>query len=1244
MRTVSNDVINNLGLVRTIGARVTIRDIRLRFAEDTEYTADARTTTGEPYAYDAVDYGAGVLRILVFEDGGTQQLWYQYITALQLDNSPWPAWTLFGAGVAVLGRPALFGNRLFYKRASDGQWLYSDFNSMSWSAGTTFYGTTGDAIAPVSATEVYILTETSGTVTRSEIRKFTIGSSSVIWPGLVYNPAAPADVATPRFDAVRLGSQDYIFFSDYAESRTMYMIFDQDTWSDVLPVVPIDIVDDNSKFILHGATVINNRIMLTGGLVRLNTADGGNTTMLVYLFGPGFSLGRDMFIGIEGAVGRNVTVGPDTYVANAVGGNLHVLGNKVWHLGYMAAHQAPATYLLGVDNAAKKLVLSDVANMSFGGGSNEPASLVFDVPAASYDANLIKPGSDVTLEVSYGGHYAEIGTFNIDGTPREQHGEGETYSVVARGQALKRLRQWQSDASYDYWSQTKAQSNPYDLTRVLRTSGTWKNTHWPIPLVGSPNVMVKGGLNDPGFLQLTAKACRGGFAKARFYAYNNALVNARRGVVMNFYRALQDGASGLTDGDFVSSGLVAVYGTTEHSGAEGVGLYKVVEDVWTLLTSWAYTIPLSLNKFHWLGMFFIEGAIEVLYLPDDNVSTDWISIGTYQYNDADDLPWRNEQQGRAGVFMENACDFSTGPAFSSSTAKVPVDDLTVFPATGDILVEDEWITYAGKSPLNVIPPQGLLHNQGVLYAGAPHANGAWTEPGNGYAIWLSTVGSSVGYSRSMYNDLVLVVESGSGVGSVFTVTDYDWSAPGQWIDTGGPYTYPEKWQDHIGDLAYGAWEGANRRRIYVQEDPAGVLGDDSILGVYTALTGCTRGVNGGNTGYPSYSLAVAHSAGNVNVWAGVRSVVDRASFFSSDIDYSVEDMIGEVAIKAGVLDYVPGRFFEGPLAFTQPGWDVTNLDDYPRQRKTMVVHWDHTSGLEVGFGYGFSASPHSLGRTVVMTSTEIRWYSWATGSPVLLEAFPISGISKSLITVSIYKNETVSVWFGRRLVASFHDEVPPVGDYCGFMANGNAEIDVVWPDLDRRVDNFILDMGFDGQSLVSQLVGEKRIFFQDHQYGGLKAFSTRETINASNTAYDLSVLAGRVASDLDVFTRIRVESAEYHEEIDPVEMADKGNLFALINLRQLDTLDESQAEAILLIAEALKKAKRVDLVGAFDPRVEPNDNIWTKLPSGVAPASPRAHHYIVEDVTVGVSLDDGEAALDMKLGGYEDPAVELVSL
>ena len=99
----------------------------------------------------------------------------------------------------------------------------------------------------------------------------------------------------------------------------------------------------------------------------------------------------------------------------------------------------------------------------------------------------------------------------------------------------------------------------------------------------------------------------------------------------------------------------------------------------------------------------------------------------------------------------------------------------------------------------------------------------WTDR-EGYEIYVIG-GDFTPCDPDVANDFALVVTHGTGEGNCFKILGYDYSAPRQWVPT-GTYIEPDKWTDHVGDLAYGYWDVPNRQRFIVDKYPTGLIMHD----------------------------------------------------------------------------------------------------------------------------------------------------------------------------------------------------------------------------------------------------------------------------------------------------------------------------------------------------------------------------------------------------------------------------------
>ena len=164
-----------------------------------------------------------------------------------------------------------------------------------------------------------------------------------------------------------------------------------------------------------------------------------------------------------------------------------------------------------------------------------------------------------------------------------------------------------------------------------------------------------------------------------------------------------------------------------------------------------------------------------------------------------------------------------------------------------------------------------------------------------------------------FNDLALAVVRGPGQGAVYKITDYDYSAPHQWVPT-QTYTSPDTWMDHVGDLAHGYWAAADRRRVFVDGEVSGVIGPGSVVSMTPAIY-VTRGVND--------TSATTHSTNTkMSIYRDLSVICDGFQFFSGEMDISLEEMVKEIAAKAGVRTVVSEKLLSGTVNLSHTGWDI----------------------------------------------------------------------------------------------------------------------------------------------------------------------------------------------------------------------------------------------------------------------------------------------------------------------------------
>ena len=194
-------------------------------------------------------------------------------------------------------------------------------------------------------------------------------------------------------------------------------------------LIPLDIVDDLSFFRVAGVTQINGILTATGVLSRK-----GGFAAQVYSFGPDhWTMGRDLYIGNKlAAESDTVLVGQNAYVIPNWGGKFHLVGNTLYYVGISLGYKAPATNLVGYDNPALKDTITGFNNARMTFESNAANRLLLDL-ANGVSSAALRPSSEVDLEISYGGNYAQIGKYGVDQLTRGIEQAGKIYQLRRSG-------------------------------------------------------------------------------------------------------------------------------------------------------------------------------------------------------------------------------------------------------------------------------------------------------------------------------------------------------------------------------------------------------------------------------------------------------------------------------------------------------------------------------------------------------------------------------------------------------------------------------------------------------------------------------------------------------------------------------------------------------------------------------------------------------------------------------------------
>jgi len=226
------------------------------------------------YNTDVYSFDTGVFRAY---NNGT--IYGQEAYTLPDDLGTWGAYI---SGADPEGIISVCDGHIFYQKSDGGVYRHRI------SDGAETYYDSFDApvaIAAVTADSFYVLYRVNWLQYR--IKLYPGGSS---WHGSVYGHGD--NWPLHAFDAIQLDDVDYIYYQEPADKNARYIKRIGNSWSDANLVFPLDVVDDTFSFRLGSASVINNKAVIVGTMIR------NNSLMKIYTFGPEqFTIGREMYIG-----------------------------------------------------------------------------------------------------------------------------------------------------------------------------------------------------------------------------------------------------------------------------------------------------------------------------------------------------------------------------------------------------------------------------------------------------------------------------------------------------------------------------------------------------------------------------------------------------------------------------------------------------------------------------------------------------------------------------------------------------------------------------------------------------------------------------------------------------------------------------------------------------------------------------------------------------------------------------------
>lgn len=1268
---------------------------------------------------------------------------------------PVPLATSVDVGIGI----SEFGDKLFYwsrNKTGDGTYIaHIDINALPTGTDSTTLGRyelganfpLNITIHPHSWSDFSITQIVDGYI------EFKTYSAQIMdynpiytWNARLYQE--PGDVRrlfnVVAFFSGKNGNRDYTYLwhnnckSGFYTARSGYY------WSELQPIIPLDVSDDMTEFELCGKyTCVNRPNPNNGTLVyligRMKRSES-DFDHLVYLKGPDqVGLGRELII----AKYTDQLYEEATFIE---------IGGQVVYDCFNKVYTVPSRGIFTSINSDVGIKTStDLFNFSISKAIDSPGAINAELPNDYTDQNLVA-GGDATIYATINDVEYKLGKFNIDGVVLPDDGASRATTIRGTESVMKRLSQWESDAPYDIWSQTKLVADGGDMGSLIKATGH--------PDFGDKVVGTKY-FNEDVILYTSAKASKGGIVSAEF-SNTSSNINTFCGVALNFYQETKGQAAARLEIDYdeVEEDQYGVNGIFAIMDRETVKLYFVRDNVWTLLGSQLAT-GLDRTGFK-LMLSFKDGLIKVWFRNTSTATWTLLLTNLFTPPAGSTTPWKRaelsagDEVGRAAVLIKNNTYTSTCYPFSASDTYIPVDDVSGFLELGDFLpapwdhafaqIGDEIIEYqerssnrkvegltvsagkvglahnatptghivfadhrernyllqsisntlldkyatgirlyvgkqnypednlvvsltsgierppTGQKPIGTryitknIPSEDLSEDGGwvtvlfdkpvqirtgtsiLLYrsenpsnptpenyykafvSSSPGYSGGALEtfddehdtytpktgdllfeiltspvdpPTGGYNIMVNTIPALL-TSDNSYRYLALTVLSGGGIGTTYEITGYKYDAS---VST-----------------------------FYVDKKPNKIKAGDEVKVVPTLMF-CDRGIQG--------TSAIAHGSEKID-WRPEDPAVlcKEVTYFSNEIDHSIGGMASQIANKAGVTDLNVHKttYYVDPNS-SDPNLSTVDIGDV----KGKIIYvtgniYNFNGGLTFTINDGQVevevGATHFIVRDNLSGTLELkeRIYSLDTDFHFIHHWFAVS-----------FHEDQVSVWvdgeffYGTRL--HFQDDIIP--DYFNTVLGGYSDylFEVTIEEAGARVDNFLLDTGVKGLSLIDQLIGQKRVYYyQGIDDDALHIYTERETINSEEDPYDRAITTSLTLSDNTVATRLRVEGGDIYENYDEEAIKKYGNIYREINLNEVYTKKDAIEFSEKILEDMISRGKVRDIYGQADPRVMPGKYYYVKVLNQER-THPVIEKLIVDSVSFSMTVSDSDASFDMELSG-----------
>ncbi|MCB2146599.1 MAG: hypothetical protein KQI81_09000 [Deltaproteobacteria bacterium] len=439
-------------------------------------------------------------------------------------------------------------------------------------------------------------------------------------------------------------------------------------------------------------------------------------------------------------------------------------------------------------------------------------------------------------------------------------------------------------------------------------------------------------------------------------------------------------------------------------------------------------------------------------------------------------------------------------------------------------------------------------------------------PNGSYSIMVETT-PELSAMAGYYNNMALYVSAGAGIGNTYRIYDYVW--------------------------------GANVSTFYLEREPI-ALDLTSEFTICPTLYGLTR------------TDQMAHGKEKVDWWPDNPSTTcTRVDYFSSNKDKSLADYFEIIGRKAGVRKFYYDYLIEQDIP--------------PAYSLAMLTKNNFLANMQVPYQFsGTIDLEYRGGKTVLrLSSSDVTLI--VDGLPQ--EVIAVSNISGSVLVSSW--DEFLSIWANGELIHSF---VVPTNDPDNFYFTGTCTQDVFLTvrEADIRIDNLLLDTNASGISLINQVIGGRRFYYQETRDDQLRLFNVRKQFLTQT--YPASIATSYSETDNNIATRVRLEGGAIHEHIDADAMRQYGNIYYEGNMSEIYTEEDAKSFTLDTFNELILRGKTRTITGPAYIEIEPNEIFSLQLPNK-DDSGDVIELINIADLSYDFSNTESEARFDMQITG-----------